>query len=176
MAVLVLAFLWERMDAGLLRAREFLRAGLLGLVAMSGLEAVLIYHYVSVGVWDAFFRTQEKYGHGIHNPLETLPRILGSSKPQETQSIVVMVFVLCCLAFSFVKRRKWQRLDMMVVLFTAGFWSFPVLMGQGVSSYRAESLLLPSVVLARHMLGVLRSMFLVVFCLHLFADGAAVLQ
>ncbi|MBI4446625.1 MAG: hypothetical protein HY645_12035 [Acidobacteria bacterium] len=51
--------------------RKFFRAVTVALLTAGGLLAVLLLHSLTVGAWDAFFKVQAKYGHGLHNPIST---------------------------------------------------------------------------------------------------------
>jgi hypothetical protein len=58
--------------AGALVARRRLRMVLLAAGVAAGLGAVLLAMQLSVGIWDAYFISERKYGVGVHSPLATL--------------------------------------------------------------------------------------------------------
>jgi hypothetical protein len=125
-----------------------------------GFTAVLLVHRLAVSDWAAFFKVQAKYGHGLHNPLATLAshlRPLIQSPWQwakdvpALQTCFVAGFVMV-VTVAIVRRRRYVApQDLLLIVCVQVFWTFPLVMGAAVSPYRAESLLLPSAVLARHL-------------------------
>ncbi|WP_072622484.1 hypothetical protein [Spirulina major] len=129
-------------------------------LTMLGFVLVLVLHHVVVGDWLAFFKVQAKYGHGIHIPIGIFyARIVPIVQPpwvwtqdvQALQTFVVLCFVVAIAVTFFRQRRLLNPQTILLILFMFAFWLFPVITGPGVSSYRAESLLLPSVVLVRYL-------------------------
>jgi hypothetical protein len=130
-----------------------------GLTAL-GFTAVLVVHQLAVGDWTAFFKVQAKYGHGLHNPLATFASHLGPliHSPRQwakdvpaLQTCFVAGFVVALAVAIALRRRCVAPQDALLVVFMLAFWSFPLVVGAAVSPYRAESLLLPSAVLSRHL-------------------------
>ena len=123
-----------------------------------GFIATLIYFQFTVDNWRAFFMVQEKYGHGVHSPITTLIHQLapiwnGSNQskfPALQSGLVLVMMVLAGLLVVF-SRQKLNRLDQLILAHCSILWLFPLIMGQGVSLYRAESLLLPLVIPLRHL-------------------------
>lgn len=113
-----------------------------------GFVAVLLLHQLSAGAWDAFFKVQAKYGHGPHNPVTTfLSAVRGGRVPGLQTAFVGLTAVLFVVG-AWLRRR---RPDLPAVLFAVLFWLFPLTVGRGVSLYRSEALLLPSVLLLRNL-------------------------
>jgi hypothetical protein len=118
-----------------------------------GFGLVLVDHQLSMGAWNAFFLTQEKYQHGIHNPLAVLRdrfAYLWTWKPgwqTAIQSLMAAVVVVAG-AVSTVRalgRREEQSGDVALASHGLIYWLLPLILGGGLSSYRAESLLVPAV-------------------------------
>lgn len=147
------------------------RAAFVGASAAAGFASVLLAHHVSVGAWDAFFRIQSTYGHGLHDPLMTLwsriARLHGHSPPNEAypaaQALLVAFWLGCVVVCMARHRRRIEPADFALVLYAVLFWLFSLSLGGGLSIYRSDALLLPSVALARGMPRPLAAFFLVAF-------------
>ena len=63
------AALHDRSAAVAVRLR---RAALVGGLALLGPLAVVTVMKIQTGSWDAYFLLQDKYGHGLHMPLDVL--------------------------------------------------------------------------------------------------------
>ena len=153
-------------QTGTLRVR--LRASLLsGGISALGFLAVLVLHQLQLGVWDAFVQVQAKYGHGMHNPMDTwlgathaLPQG-GSTSAQiiSIQTVFVGATLVLALGALVVFLRRGRRLpaadssqaapEIWAIVYALPFWCMPLIMGAGVSMYRAESLLAPLAILLR---------------------------
>jgi hypothetical protein len=165
----VLFALLNRRD-GRPRARLSGAAFVAGL-AVAGFAAVLLVHQISVSAWDAFFRIQSTYGHGLNNPFTTLwtriARLQGHEPPSEmypgAQALLVVIWLTGAVVCGVARRRRGSSLDLGLVLFAGLFWLFPLSLGGGLSLYRSEALLLPSVALARHLPRSLSLIFLLAF-------------
>jgi hypothetical protein len=116
-----------------------------------GFGSVLLIHYVAVGHWNAFFLTQEKYGHGVYNPLAVLwlrARTIWAWEPTwwqiGLQSLLAATLVVCGTIgiAAAARRRTGKRGDLFLSLYGLVFWLMPLVLGR-VSSYRAEALLIP---------------------------------
>jgi hypothetical protein len=122
-----------------------------------GLVVVLAVYQTSVGRWDAWFLVQEKYGHGVHSPVAQLidrisPLTSGGAEGLRVpaiQTALVVAMMLVLLATAWWQRRSLDRLSRMVLAFCVVAWLLPLSLGSGLSLYRAESLLLPAVLLLR---------------------------
>jgi hypothetical protein len=118
-------------------------------IALSGLGAVLWLHQAWLGAWDAFFRVQAKYGHGLHSPLATLAgraSQLASPLAQaipalQTLLVAALVPVLLCAIW---RARDRTREEVALAVYALVYWSVPLVIGGGISLYRAESLLVPA--------------------------------
>lgn len=134
------------------RQRLYRATATAGLVVL-GFAAVLLVHHVAVGAWDAFFKVQAKYGHGIHDPLDTFLRALrpllqGPGGFPAFQTLLVAVTMVGLIVAGAGRR---SQLDLLIFLFALTFWLFPLVMGSAVSLYRSEALLMPTALLLRHL-------------------------
>lgn len=119
-----------------------------------GFCLVLLVHHLAVGLWNAFFLIQEKYQHGINNPIAVLRQrsaYIWVWKPgwqTGIQSLVAAALVLAGAATTAVAlwRRRDTPGDAAVATHGLTYWLFPLVLGGAVSPYRAESLLMPAVV------------------------------
>jgi hypothetical protein len=119
-----------------------------------GFSAVLLYHHLAVGHWDAFVQQQATFDHGLSNPFATLVVHLaplfhrdggaGAVVPA-AQTLLVAVLVGAASISCWVRRAALTRGDALFLTHVLVFWIFPLAIGRGVSIYRAESLLLPIV-------------------------------
>lgn len=131
---------------------------------LMGFATVLTVHYLTVGRWDAFFQVQAKYGHDLSNPLRSF--FLATIDPlvqagfhrnwnrglhvyPPIQTLLVTTLLLTVVGSSLRRRRTMPPMDSLALVYVVVYWLFPLLMGHGVSLYRAESLLLPLVVLTK---------------------------
>lgn len=120
--------------------------------------AFLIFH-LQVGEWSAFIQVQSKYDHGFHNPIENIKSLfstfayssLSLNRFIELQSILVIVGFLLLTLFFFVKKLYTNQLYLISYLYLCLFLIFPWAVGGNLSMYRAESLLLPSVLLLKEL-------------------------
>jgi hypothetical protein len=118
-----------------------------------GFGLVLLDHQVSVGAWNAFFLTQQKYQHGLHNPVMVLRErleYLWTWRPGwqvAIQSVMAAVLVLAGAASAAraLLRGKEQPGDVALAAHGLIYWLFPLGLGGGLSPFRAESLLVPAV-------------------------------
>lgn len=128
-----------------------------GMIAATGLIAVLTMHHIATERWDAFFLTQAKYGHGIHNPLKSLQRIWSSltatavGKQEafalELQSLVMHFSVPAILLALLARARTAHPVEILAAIQVALFGGFALMMGPAVSLVRVEATLLPLVLL-----------------------------
>jgi len=144
--------------ATLLDTREPMRARLIRAAKIAGpivlgFVAVLATHQVTVGAWDAFFKVQAKYGHGLHSPLSTLGHAIsaGGTVPA-VQAIFVAALVLLVLVLP--RRERGAPREPWIAwvrILVATYWIFPLVMGNEVSLYRADTLLVSAVLLTRRL-------------------------
>lgn len=114
---------------------------------------VLLNFQRATGHWDAWFKTTRSYHLGATFPLEMIRRQivhLGDDPIPAAvgvQTIVVLAMVILAGA---VVVRDWSELSLGergASVVTAGLWILPLCLGGDLSLYRAESLLLPIVIL-----------------------------
>lgn len=139
---------------------------------LAGFLGVLYFMYLKVGIWGAYFDATRKYGVGFHNPVPIflakvdpgLERLFGISvqvqsvtlKPRPggvqaaEQTLLVAAIVVLCVVATLVRRRV-SRQDWLLIAMSVAFWIFPHLAGIGSSQYRSEALVVPVVLLARHL-------------------------
>jgi hypothetical protein len=143
---------FRKPDTGLHDLRNALL--FLGCLA-AALGAVLAVYQLSAGRWDAWFLVQEKYGHGLHSPVgqlsDRIAPITGgeAGRPAEpaVQTVLVAGMMAGLGAAAWWRRKRFDRLSALALAFCAVAWLFPLSLGSGLSLYRAESLLLPGVLL-----------------------------
>jgi len=131
---------------------------LAALATTAGLGCVLLFQWWQVGAWNAFFLVQGGYGHQPTDPLATWwlavrealsPPWQGLQEGPPLQTLLVTAWVLAVLLAA--RPRLRERRTSLLVLFTVAFWLFPLALGPGVSLYRSEATLWPSVLLAEHL-------------------------
>ena len=120
-----------------------------GLTAL-GFGAVLLTHALMIGKWNAFFMVQAKYGHGVHEPLATLlgaiKGLLGAAPSFPAFQTLLIAGLVIGLVIAWPNTGEHQRARHVgLLVYGLAFWLFPLVMGSGVSLYRAEALLLPLV-------------------------------
>jgi hypothetical protein len=150
------------------------RAALVGALPLLGLGLVCAVDQIAVGVWNAFFLVQSKYGHGLADPISTLYwqiSVLLNAPPAMQifrlnmlpQIIVISTMMIGTLIWAMARWRKLLPVDRLLVLFAAAFWIFPLVMGMGVMPLRAHACLLPMIPLARKLPAAVQVTLLVVF-------------
>jgi hypothetical protein len=159
--VLVLGLWWlvfRRLD-------EWRAGALLVAAAVAGYALFLGVLQVSVGRWNAGFLDSAKYGNGIHDPVHTLVVLIwpaaGTPDPNVLPTLhtgivpwqtLLVLFLMGLVTFVVYRHRtELTTLDQLVACWTYVFWLVPLVIGLGVSSYRAHALLLPAVVLLRYL-------------------------
>jgi hypothetical protein len=140
--------------------REWRRWLVVAAATVLGPLAVVAWHQIALGTWDAFWQTQAKYGHGLHNPLATLlerlqPLLAGweadpNAAVQAAQTLLVLVWVATLVVVTLRSRATLDRSDVIVLAFLALYWLVPLVAGRA-ALHRAESTLLLSVLLARRL-------------------------
>ncbi len=162
------------------------RVGVTLALGAGGFLAVLAVQELQTGMWDAFFKTQEKYNSHPQNPLSSFLLVLrdiggGDEALRVTafQTILVAAFVLVLIFAAERSLRAGNRLDLLLTLYLLAFWLFPLsVVSNGLGLYRHQSMLLPGVLLLRHVRPAGAGLFLVVFALlapvigRLFFEGA----
>jgi len=129
-----------------------------GLVAL-GFASFLLLHQIQLHAWNAFFKVQAKYGHGLHEPIHTFIQKTAplwkltfqldyGRFPAQTVFVAILVIGICATLY----RQRSQglgRIELLALVYTLTFWFVPLVIGQGVTIYRAESLLLPATILLK---------------------------
>ena len=138
--------------AAWLRSRSLRPALLAGGLPALGFLSVLVFHQIVLGRWDAFYWVHRKGFVGIAQPVDAYLAIVnpvfhaGSDIRARTigaQTLTVTALVLLGLALAWRARRRPDPVRAWAVLATLAFWSFPLVVGRGVSLYRSEALVLP---------------------------------
>jgi hypothetical protein len=121
-----------------------------------GYLVFFVIQQISTGHWNAFFLIQTKYGHGFHNIIEPIVRMVKSiflsGINDNWQNIQSLFFILMIFVITYKNFREKE----LTVLFTnfcfIAFAAFPILIGSNLlAQYRSEALLLPLVIfLGRH--------------------------
>ena len=121
--------------------------------------AVVVWHQRVLGVWDAFWRVQAKYGHGLHNPLATLADRLQAllAEPLDPhaaipaiQTLLVLAWVTTLVAVHLKNRGALEPAEVILLVFLCVYWLVPLIAGRA-AMHRAESTLFLSVLLARRL-------------------------
>ena len=118
-----------------------------------GFCLVLLEHHLVLGVWNAFFLTEEKYQLGINNPVAGLYQRLANIwgwKPGwqaglQSLTAAVLVLIGTASAARAVWRRAEQPGDVAHAVHGLTYWVLPLVIGGGLSLFRSESLLVPAV-------------------------------
>jgi hypothetical protein len=139
-------------SVGDLRAR--VRAALtVGVPVVLGYVAVLANFQRDVGAWNAGINTQASYNFEPAFPLVTIwrqaqkltddlqPGVIG------VQTLLVMVMVVTALIVAWWDRVELSLGERAAVVLVMALWLLPLVLGGDLSLYRAESLVLPVVIL-----------------------------
>lgn len=118
-----------------------------------GLGLVLLVHHIAVGHWNAFFLTQEKYKHGINNPVtvwrERFTYIWTGRWAVQIGIQSLLAATVVFIGFGSSARAAWRRTEqpgeVSLAVHGLAYWLLPLVIGGGLSPYRAESLLVPAV-------------------------------
>ncbi len=126
------------------------------LVALPGLLTflfVMANFQRTTGRWDAWFRIQKAYNYEATFPLTTIGHQLESIIDGKTPNAIGVqtgFVVILMVLFAVIAREHWKDLGLgerAVVPVAAALWLSPLTLGGELSLYRAESLLLPVVIL-----------------------------
>jgi hypothetical protein len=139
-----------------LRTRALRPALLAGGLAALGLVAVMAFHQITLGHWDAFYWVHRKGFPAMARPFQAFwdiiwPATDPTSDPRArvvaAQALTVAGLVVVGLATAFATRRRSDPVRLWAVLATLVFWSAPLIIGRGVSLYRSDALVLPVLLL-----------------------------
>ena len=141
------AAVWALSRSGDAPRQKVANAAVAGGLAAAGLAAVLAYHQVKLGSWNAFFLVQEKYDHRIVSPLA---RIVAQAQRRDvlatagTETVVVAALFAALAIFCVWRGLKGRHL----LLFGCGAlsWLFPLCLAN-VELTRSEALAFPALVL-----------------------------
>ena len=82
------------------------------------------------------------------------------------QTLAVAAFVIAAIVAAEPFVRRGSRLDLLLVMFVVVFWLLPLAVGtEGPGFYRHQSMLLPSVLLLRHLRPTFQWTFVAIFAL-----------
>jgi hypothetical protein len=128
-------------------AGPFLVAGAVAL----GYAAVLLALHAQAGSWDAYFKTQAKYGYhlslGVENLLAHLKPLV-NPRYRDFKGFVTSLQTLLCTALMVGLAIRARRSgNPLLLLYVVAFWAAPLSLGGHLSFYRSEALLLPAAVL-----------------------------
>lgn len=122
----------------------------------SGLLAVFGLMYLTTGRFDAYLRIQtSNYDHGIHNPVDTFLVVLDRS-PLAVSAEMVFAISLLALALLALRgataRRQATVLDWtLATVYGPLLLVMPLIAGANQAQFRSHTLLLPLVLLLRHL-------------------------
>ncbi len=120
-----------------------------------GLALFFLYLHYEVGDWEAFLKIQNKYNHGLHNPLVNIRdkfRGFSFDFSQGGNSIILqsatilMLYILSSIYF-FRKQLYKSQVYLLSFAFFTIYLAFPWIVGGDLSIYRSEALLLPAAIL-----------------------------
>lgn len=148
---------------------------LAALAAVCGLPAlallgVLVFMQSTMGHWDAYLKVGAKYSDQGHNPVDTFVHVVtepssveGTLPPMvarlyltlhlEMWATLALVLLACAGAVAARVRGRLEPVDAGLAAFAVLMFVAPLAVGSHVSQYRAHTLLLPAIVLLRHLPG-----------------------
>ena len=149
------------------------RAASVGGLSLAGLVLVFVVMRLTVGHWDGFLLSQAKYGGQGHNPVSAFitmvsqaqggPVTVKTTPPlahrldiavrTEMWASLGLVLLGCALAVAAGVRRRLVPLDAGLAVFGVVTWLVPLFAGTQISQYRSHALLLPVLLLLRHLPG-----------------------
>lgn len=128
------------------------------LFGFGGMLTFFVMLYFEVGDFMGFIKVQAKYGHGLHNPLllinHAIHTLFKTENPKDYFIIIQSFSILFYFGFLTVVffKNKMFRTPLFLVVYAISmlYLVFPwVIGGEQLSLYRAEALLLPSVLLLK---------------------------
>lgn len=142
--------------AAWLRTRALRPAVVAGGLAACGFLLVLVFHQLLLGHWDAFYWVHRKGFSGMARPLDAflevvMPALDPAADPRARtvgrQTLTVAGLVILGVGTALVTRRRRNPVRSWAVIASILFWTFPLLVGRGVSLYRSDALVLPVLLL-----------------------------
>jgi hypothetical protein len=150
--------------------QRLVRAACVGGFTVTGTLAVFTLLWATTGRFDAYFLVQEKYSHGLHDPLQTYllltlthyPTVNIYASPEMFDRVatavgIELVFSTALVLLSLVAvgiatwRSRATPLDWALALYGPLLLVVPLVVGVNVSQYRSHTLLLPIVLVLRHL-------------------------
>lgn len=117
----------------------------------AGFLVFMTWQWIATGTWNAFFLVQAKYGHGIHNFLPDLRDLfLGIFGPglQVNWQPVQTLLILGTTVYFITNYKSTSNMQLLPLIVVGFLGLFPFLIGSNqLSMFRAESLLLPMILL-----------------------------
>lgn len=129
---------------------------------------VLANYERSVGTWKAWFRTQSAYDFEQTFPWVTIGRQMGHLGADEVpavvgvQTVLVAALVVGASVVAFRARNSLSLGEHGAIVVVVLLWVLPLIVGGDLSLYRAESLLLPVVIVLSRLRPIVLAAFLVV--------------
>jgi hypothetical protein len=125
------------------------------LILLCGYLPIMIIQKIQVDNWNAFFMVQKTYGHGINIPTKYIKRniidLFSNAMTNnfwiEIQTNVVLCMIIIVFTFSIIKNKSLLKMDLLILIYLFIFYLIPLSMGKSLSLYRAESILLPGILL-----------------------------
>ncbi len=137
---------------------RFVNAYVVTCTVVAGFLSVMVVQTVQTGRWNAFFLNQTEYGHGWNNPLRLLwerikPALVeyrfSFHEAEYAQTLFVAVLMMLATGLVWKNRKVLTRLEWVLYAFCLIYWVMPLVVGGVLSMYRAESVLLPIVIILR---------------------------
>jgi hypothetical protein len=136
-------------------SRRLRAAAAVGLPLAGAYVLVLANFDRAVDRWDAWFRVQAKYHYSPTFPYSAIWRQArsiwtdgdGSPWPIGAQTLLVLAIIGLSVAAASRSRRELEAVDRVCLVLVVALWIVPLTLGGQLSLYRAESLLVPAVVL-----------------------------
>jgi len=135
--------------------RKLATAAYVGGLTSAGVLAVFGLLWSTTGRFDAYLLIQSRYGHGLHHPAHTFVAWLGRSHPAvsaemlfSTGLVALAVLALACAA----AQRRATVLDWtLATAYGPLVLVAPLVVGVSQAQFRSHTLLLPLVLLLRHL-------------------------
>jgi hypothetical protein len=139
----------------LLRTRKLRPALLVAGLTTAGFLLVLLLHQLLLGHWDAFYWVHRKGFPAMARPLDAFLSVTGPAfhpvghrhRMIAAQAITVAALVLLGVGVAWAGRKRADAVRTWAVLASLVYWTFPLVVGKGVSLYRSDALVLPVVLL-----------------------------
>lgn len=130
-------------------------AAYVGALTSAGVPAVFGLLHVTTGHFGAYLQIQRNYGHGVHDPVATFLTVLAQSRPAVSaellfSTVLVLLGVLAVIRPA--QRARVTTLDRtMGLVYGPLLLIAPLVVGANQAQFRSHTLLLPLVVVMRHL-------------------------